>query len=403
MYKTDAGDTFERVARKVYGDGDEAGRIARSNPGVAEPMPAGVTLAIPAVPGAPVDRASQQPAADPDAVSVAIDGARFRFWESVRVTRSVDSIDTIGLGAPFDPNAPGFRDTFRPFSYRPITVAIGGAPVFVGTMVDVKPNLSNTRNVSVSGYATPGVLQDCTAPASAYPLEFEGLDLRAIASKLCEPFGVSVVFEAPAGAAFDSVALEPGSKILPFLHDLAKQRGLIVGSTERGALRFWRAVRPGSPVARLREGAAPVMAVTPTFAPQEYYSHVTGIEPPDVGSDGAQFTTRNPALAGVLRPFAFTVADGEVAEATQAKAGRMFAGAAAYSVDVATWRDPAGELWRPNTTITLEAPSAMIYSEYEFLIRSVTFNVDSDSRDAVLQLVIPQAFRGEMPGALPWD
>ena len=81
----------------------------------------------------------------------------------------------------------------------------------------------------------------------------------------------------------------------------------------------------------------------------------------------------------------------------------MFGAMASYSVALSTWRDPAGNLWAPNTTLKLQAPGAMIYNSYEFIVRSVEFSKDSTSETARLNLVLPGAFSGQIPEALPWD
>ena len=93
----------------------------------------------------------------------------------------------------------------------------------------------------------------------------------------------------------------------------------------------------------------------------------------------------------------------DVKAAVEAKAGRMFGNMAAYSVTVSTWRDPQGDLWEPNTTVKLLAPGAMIYNEYEFVIRSVDLDVEGDKRTATLDLVIPGSFSGVIPKVLPWE
>lgn len=49
-YVTIAGDTFERVARKVYGDELRASQVSAANPDAAEPLTPGIELTIPALP-----------------------------------------------------------------------------------------------------------------------------------------------------------------------------------------------------------------------------------------------------------------------------------------------------------------------------------------------------------------
>ena len=81
----------------------------------------------------------------------------------------------------------------------------------------------------------------------------------------------------------------------------------------------------------------------------------------------------------------------------------MFGNMAGFAATVATWRDPNGDLWAPNTTVTLVAPGAMVYTEFEFIIRAVQFSRDSRETTATLELVLPGSFSGEIPETLPWD
>jgi len=407
MYKVIAGDTFDSVSRKTYGTEIYSSRIASANPGVVEPLPVGVTIVTPIIPEDPKNLPQAPQSDNIDEVAISIEGVRFRFWDRLRIVRSIDSMDTVEMSAPFDHEAPGFRETFVPFSFKPMSITVGGEPLFTGTMVAVDPVIEKDKKVvAVSGYASPGALNDCTPPASSFPLEFDNLGLRDIAATMLGPFGLGAVFESDQGSVFERVACEPGNKVLAFLIDLAKQRNLVMSSSPKGELVFLRAIEGGVPVAKLRQGESPLLSVTPRFNPQEYYSHITGLEPVILGLKGSQFTVRNPRLQGVIRPFTFKAPDtldADVKATVEAKAGRMFGGMASYSVTVATWRDPSGNLWTPNTVVNLLAPDAMVYEEYSFIVRSVEFNRDSVSETALLDLVVPGSFSGKIPEVLPWD
>jgi prophage tail gpP-like protein len=101
------------------------------------------------------------------------------------------------------------------------------------------------------------------------------------------------------------------------------------------------------------------------------------------------------------------VSDTESADvplATMAMVGRMVANVVSYTVDgLPGWRDPHGNLWRPNTTVVLEAPGVMVYKETELMIRSVRLTQTAAIETASLELVLPGVFGGEMPTSLPWD
>lgn len=404
---TRKGDTFDLLARRAYGDDQQSALLRSANPGAVEPFEAGVVLTVPDQPNAPQNTPPTVQADSENELALIINDRRFRFWTAISITRSIDSMDTLSVSAPFGPDDAQFREIFKPLAFAPVNVNIGGAPLFTGVMLSADPDLKpESRTVSAACYSIPAALGDCTAPASAYPLEWGGATLRIIAETIAAPFGVPVVFAAEEGAAFERVALKPGQRVLPFLIKLAQQRGLLVSSTERGELLFTESIAAGGPVARLAEGAAPLLDVAPAINPQEYYSEVTGIEPVAIGLRGGQVTVRNPRLRGVVRPLTFEVSDtvnADIQAACDAKAGRMFANVVSYTCVVATWRDPAGNLWAPNTTITVKAPGAMIYSEYEFLVRAVTLSRTSEGETATLTLTLPAAFASEIPETLPWD
>jgi prophage tail gpP-like protein len=110
-------------------------------------------------------------------------------------------------------------------------------------------------------------------------------------------------------------------------------------------------------------------------------------------------------LPTVVRPHAFILEDTEKADAataTRAKLARMFAEVVGWQLDAATWRDPQDDLWKPNTTIKVHAPKALIYRESELLVRGVHLHADDSSGTARLDLVLPGVFSGAPPQELPW-
>jgi prophage tail gpP-like protein len=347
-------------------------------------------------------------------VSLLIDGQLYSKWTEIEIKRAIDSFSTVTFSAPFEPDRSDFRDTFRPFTFKPIEVRISSIGVegqdftlFRGTMMGVHPRVDpGSSVVEVTAYALPGVLEDCTMPGASVPFEFQKLGLREIARACCLPFGIVVSFADDEGSPFDKAKLEEDQKVLAFLTDLAKQRGIVITNTTEGELLFWRSVAPGNPVAQLVEGVPPLTAVTSSYEPQEYFSEITGFASAKRGRAGSKYTVPNPHVAGVFRPTSFKLEDtdiGDVPAAVRAKLGRMFAGMCAYSIDgLPTWRTPADDLFGPNTTLLLTAPSAMVYAESEFLIRAVTYRQTAESESCSLELCLPGAFDGNIPEVLPW-
>jgi prophage tail gpP-like protein len=351
-------------------------------------------------------------------VTVRVDGGEFHYWDDFEATLGLDYHPSVGFTAPFEATNLDFRRLFNPLSFTPCDVAVGGDRLFTGKLI-AKPSLeAASRTVDVSAYSLAAELERSDVPAGLLPMQSTGLNLSQIAAKLVEPFaGVQVVMDGPEGAAFRRVKtrqrkvdgkVEGDQKIQDFLVELARQRGLVMTSTVDGHLRFWQSAKAGRPVVTLRQGEQPLLGVEPTFSPFEYYSEITGFTNGKHGAIGAKYTERNQRISGgFVRALGFRLDDiekGDIPAAVKAKMGRMFGNVVHYVVHVPTWRDPQRKIWNPNTTIKLYAPDAMIYTEYEFLVRDVILRKNKkDGESASLGVVLPGAFSGEAPAKMPWE
>lgn len=455
QYTTVAGDTFEIVSRKVYGTELSAQLIAIGNPGVLEPFVPGITIFIPDSVNEPSNSLQDAVSDNPNETSIFINGKRFRFWSEVSITRKIDSFSTFELSAPFEASdneslakeTAIYKEFFRPLMYDQIEINIGGKPFFSGTMVNIIPTTSSIGSVlTVSGYSKPGVLNDCPPPQTLAPLEFDGQGLIEIARTVAGAFGIDVI--SPTGFSDEAVTnansqlvdslisqavdvaksigvtteaidalkelTQPlrnvsfgvGEKIFSFLSKIAKQKGILISDDALGNLVFQQSITYAVPVAKLNQDSSPLVSVVPVFNPQEYFSHITGIKPSLFGDDDP-YTVENPKLKNVQRPTTFVVTDADdtadLPTACKAKLGRMFGAAVRYKATVSTWRDPQGNLWEPNTAVIVRAPKAMIYSDYMFIIADVSMTKTDNVEKAVLDLVLPGSFSGQIPEALPWE
>lgn len=340
----------------------------------------------------------------PDEIALLIESKRYRYWSEMDITLSLDAYATCDIVAPFDADREEFRASFQPFSYADLDVQRGGKPLFSGTLVGIEPEiLPNKESVRASAYSRPGVLADCTLPAGA-KREFRKMTLRDIATAVAEPFGLSVDFRGDPGAPFNKEKINPSQTVHDFLEGLAQQRNMLLSSTVTGDLLIWRAAAGGSPRVRLKAGERPLAQVRPIFDVQRYHSEITGHSGAR-RKKGSTHTEHNPWLTSKVRPSAENFDDvekGDLPEATRAAFGRMFGNAVSWNVTLPTWTDPDGELWEPNTTITLEAPKAMIYRETELLVRRAMLRSDREIKSAQLEVSLLGAFTGEFPRSLPW-
>lgn len=405
-YKAQEGDTFARVSRLVFGSEFGAADIGRANPGVAEPIPAGTRMTIPTAPSLSLDRRSQEA----DLVELVIGPDAIGSWQSMKFVKTVDGLDSIVVTSPQTEQT---RQLLRPFGYTSAAIKIGGITQFVGTVVDVVPVVDDeAAMVTLTAYATPGVLQDCTMSAASYESTREFVDLNAyeVARTMSSPLGVRVKLDTgptglgsiSAGSAFPLLSVDYGETVWDFLVKITQQRGLILSNDRLGALLMREQPKTTTPVAIFQEGQPPLLSVVPSFKGQQFFSSVTAIAPATLGDAGAAYTVENPIANGVNRPYVYTAGDateGNVRQAAEAKLQRMIVSAASYRCEVSTWRDPSGELWAPGSTVSLQAKNAGIKVAFLFVVRGVEFEQSSTTgaTTAVLNLTIP----GDAEGA-PW-
>ena len=398
-YKALGGEGWSDVARNTTGDDLDASKIQRANPGTPVPIPAGTTIQIPVEPPEVVVGTAAE-------LELRVNDTPIGTFDNFGLAMAADAIWKCGFVIP---NEPETRALFVPMGSPEVTVNANGQRLFTGRAESPQPsNDTSSRMMDVSCYSTPGILERVTPPLAAFPLEYTNANLVAIAEDLCAFHGVSVDFQADAGATFDRVDIQPGEDILPFLAGLASQRGPVITSDTSGQLVFWNAGETGAPVARYEKGFAPALLVSTKIDESQYYSKVSGFTPAKSKRDasGERFTVENPFATDLVRPYSFEAKDiskGELETAVNTAAGRMFASIFSATLDLPTWYTEDGVLFMPGQTIELKSPDDYIADFYEFLITGVSLVKNAGEYRATLSLSLPGIFSGEIPEAMPWQ
>lgn len=336
-------------------------------------------------------------------IKLVVGSNEFKFWSSFKLNRNIDTLDTFEFEAPYGENA-GIKDIIKPLQFKPCQIFIDDRLVTTAVIVGVLPTLGNENTVSVTGYAKPGVMNDCSIAHENYPIEYRDQTLQQIATDMSSFYGVGVVFTANSGAVFEKVKPEPGESPFNFLIKLAKDRGFLISSTASGKLLFRKAAT-NPRTTTLKQGHTPLLSVTPDINPQGYYSSITGLAPGSIIKDAEAVTVNNARLK-VNRPFVYKIqqklSGADLQDAVKWKIGLMIANAMKYSISVQGLRDEHGRIWETNTYINLTAPGAYVNNETTFIIKNLTLD-KSGSDITTMNLVLPESYSGEIPKRLPWD
>lgn len=407
FYQVKPGDTLTSIAFRFYGNGSESLRIFGANPIVTNPAilnPKWV-LIIPDLPTDPVEPSAPLVGGEKDETSIVIDGNQFYLWDQTTINTSIDTIDSFQFSLPYNSQDKNIRDIFKPYQYKKASVSIGGEKVITGSAIKIDTNKNSESSViTISGYASPGILADVNPAINSYPLEYKDNNLEQIAKKLCDPYSIKPVFDADKGSAFKKVTISPTDKILDVLIRLAQQRGLIVTSNPNGDLVFQQSAS-GKAVTTLYEGVFPCTGCNTSFDGQKRFSSITAIGDQFFGKENGSVVAQDNTIQ-IARHNVFNsnhITKGELQKAANAKVGRSIATSAQIRVVLTGWRDTDGNLWQKNTRVILYSPDNYIEQETEFLIRDIAFSRVADSLTCTMTLVFPEVFTGEIRSNYPWD
>lgn len=343
-----------------------------------------------------------------DEITVTINGTELLFWNEVTLTMAVDAFSTFTLEAPFDHRIAEHRELFRPLRFQDLIIKVGGETLFTGTVVTVTPSgTPNENTVTLTGYSKAGALVDSTMPDGQSRV-FNDVPLGFIARHITDAFGLDVIVLLGNDPPFANVEIDIDTKAIDILKDLAQQRNAVITDDVDGTPIIWVPNETAESVALI--GAEVASKVEPQINGQSYFKHIYGYTPTNRkrGRVGEIHSYENPlAPEGITRAHFFKIqdADNEDAPAVMAATiGKMFGDTAQWNLpEVPSWRDPNGALWECNTMITLHAPQLMIYTQTDFLIRSITLHATPNTRTADLGLVMPGVFSGITPTKWPFD
>lgn len=390
--------TLSQVARRAYGNGNHWPRIWRANQSAlrsADPdlIFPGEVIYIPELAELQRDTADLSNRL-PDELSIIVDGIEIISTAS-KIIRTMDTLsDGWTAIMPWTPGDDLELDArVGPYGYTPARVYIGGVLQISGYLYTPESEITERGTVkNLEGFSRTADLIDSTMRP---PYEENNVTLKQRAEKLVQVGGIKAVFETDTGGPFDRVTAGETEKIGTHLGKLAFERAVLMSSTPEGNVLFWIANTKAAPVATLEEGQPPVRNFR--FRPdgRKRFNTYRAISTTPFGAnEGVVKDERVPRS----RIRTFRVSDslaGEIETAAKWERNKTLADALTMALPVEGWLDPRGNLWQPNTKVTVISPAIHVPNGFDFLIRSVEFSETAREKTAILNIVPPQVYTKE--------
>jgi len=415
QYKVVGGDRITRIAATAYGTQDKARLIVSANPVLngrpisLEKLPtiyAGDILNIPLVAEneALKTAASKKiiPGKNKDDFTLIIDGLEIPV-QSGKVIRTMDTAsDGWTARVAWNPGENKEIDKrLLPYALPPASVYIGGKLQVNGILYTVEPEMNEAGIVkNLDGFSFTADAIDSTLKP---PYEKNNITLKQRAEEQVQHLGIKAIFDVDEGGKFDRMTAEPTDTIFSHLAKYAAQRSVLISSTPSGDMLFTRANVNGSPVGTLEESQPlPIGWAAKYDGRKRFNSYKVIGQSPGGVSKTATAIDKDVPRSRFKTIEAHDTITGDIQTVADWQRSKQLAEALTFPFPVSGWYDPSGNLWEPNTIVTVISRTLDVPQGFNFLIRSVTFEYSTDGRKTTLSLIPPQVYTTEkLP--VPWE
>lgn len=334
-----------------------------------------------------------------DTVTLTVGAVTYSGWERIAVTRSMETFCG-GFELQVTERWPGAQAAMAIQPGQRCALSIGDDRVITGYVDDVDPVYDAEQHyVAVRGRDAAGDLVDCSVQAGVVNIP-PGPALQMIRT-ICAPFQIDVTADvSQAQTVVYNFAVQLVETAFEAISRIAEQAGFLVVSNGRGGLLLTNAGSAG--------GAAPVALGKNILRAKGFNSmkgrfsaYVVGAQM--VASDTEDVTAATIAQGKASDPnvprfrpllmmtdIGYNGLDYLTARAqweATVRIGRSFR----PMVTVRGWRDDAGALWQPNTTVQVK--DEWLGIDGALLIAGVRYLMDNDEGTRTeLSLTLPQAF-----------
>jgi murein DD-endopeptidase MepM/ murein hydrolase activator NlpD len=220
--------------------------------------------------------------------------------------------------------------------------------------------------------------------------EYANSTLQQIAGDICGALGYQTKFPDGAGEAFTLIEGVPVYETVgKYLQKLASERGMFISCDENSALVFQKLNTTGRPVANIDITGRTSTEYQTTYDDTLRFHNYVAVGEAGDGKNLQSKGFTDPQVPSA-RQFVFEAPQSDAENldiAAQWVMLKITLQANEIKIPSDKWCDDNGNLWKPNTIVTVKSPVLDIPTSRKYIIRGVEFVWTASSRNAELSLI----------------
>lgn len=334
-------------------------------------------------------------------MKIKINGSICENFNAVKIDLSLDSIASkFAFKVRFNPENDTHKELFKPLQYHKVEIFNeDNALIFTGTILNHSFESSAAPSLlTISGYSTCGILEDCTIPVSQYPLQSDNRSLADIAKRLCGFFNIGVVIDESVNTGVNRVyaktTASPTDTIKGYLSKLTSQRNVLLSHNSKGEVLLFKPNDKQKP--KYFFNKENTLNMSSSFNGQAMHSDIYVVRQPSGENTGVSTADKiNNPLIGKFRPTTKVLSSGEDTDTAKAADNELASELKAISVKVNL--PYLLEDIKPGDIVNVHNHEIYSFAYSRYMVSDVSYSYDVNAGITSLDLVLPETYTGNVP------
>ena len=349
-------------------------------------------------------------------ISDRFENRRVFFFSQYRLQLNYNSPgSSFSLQMIFDPDNPEHKELACVTHYHEVELFYNDQKILTGVVTNNGFRHAPSKQLAgLSGYSKPGLLQDCSIPPEAYPLQCDGLSLNQIVRKMTaiwvdgihSAYGLKIKVDDAVQDRMNKVISKSTASetdtVFGYLNGLARQRDIIISHTPDGELLFTQSKTRSEPFmtidTTIPDGMRGITTIELDYDGTGLHSHIyVKGKASKSGDNASDETIRNPYVVGtVYRPIVISQSSGDDNDTISAARRALGKELENIKVRITTDRwEVKNQMILPNSTISIRDPEIYLYNKKNWFVQSVSYEGTPEKTTATINCVLPECFNGD--------